>query len=287
MTAIPLRDIDPIWDELALHLTSGTAGGGIGQQAIYSFAEAGARAIAIADINEENAQQAAETARKYATHPDFRTLIIGVDVADAESVQKMIDVTVKEFGLIDYAINWAGVDHLTNEPFAEASIEDFDKVMSVNTKGLMLCVRAEIKAMLAQETRKITSRSGERDIGREVILNVGSANSYAGLPAKMAYTVSKHAVMGLTKMAALDHAADGIRVNAVCPTWVRTPMVEEECRRNLTVMQMVEAIVPLKRMAEPEEIADVIVFLCSPSASYVTGTEIIIDAGVTLTVHMH
>ncbi|TGO68480.1 hypothetical protein BOTNAR_0024g00310 [Botryotinia narcissicola] len=231
-----------------------------------SFAEAGARAIILADINEGNAQKAAETARKYASHPDFRTLIIGVDIADAESVQKMIDVTVKEFGRIDYAVNGAGSDEC---------------------QYLMLCVRAEINAMLAQETRKITSRSGERDIGRGVILNVGSANSYAGLPAKMAYTVSKHAVTGLTKMAALDHAADGIRVNAVCPTWVRTPMVEEECRRNPTVMQTVEAIVPLKRMAEPEEIADAVVFLCSPSASYVTGTGTIIDAGVTLTVHMH
>ncbi|TEY78489.1 hypothetical protein BOTCAL_0048g00150 [Botryotinia calthae] len=263
------------------------AGGGIGQQAVFSFAEAGASAIVLADINEENSRKAAETAKQYATHANFRTLVVVVDVANAESVQNMVDVTVKEFGRIDYAVNGAGIDHLANVPFAEASVEDFDKVMSVNAKGLMLCVRAEVNAMLAQETRKITSRSGERDIGRGVILNVGSANSYAGLPAKMAYTVSKHAVMGLTKMAALDHAADGIRVNAVCPTWVRTPMVEEECRRNPTVMQMVEAIVPLKRMAEPEEIADVIVFLCSPSASYVTGTGIIIDAGVTLTVHMH
>ncbi|KAF7883338.1 uncharacterized protein EAF02_005258 [Botrytis sinoallii] len=244
------------------------AGGGIDQQAVYSFAEAGARAIALADINEENAQTASETARKYATHPDFRTLIIGVDVADAESVQKMIDVTAKEFERIDYAVNGAGCG---NE----------------ETHMLMLCVRAELNAMLAQETRKMPRRSGERDIGRGVILNVGSANSYAGLPAKMAYTVSNHAVMGLTKVAALDHAADGIRVNAVCPTWVRTPMVEEECRRNPTVMQMVGVIVPLKRMAEPEEIADVIVFLCSPSASYVTATGIIIDAEVTLTVHMH
>lgn len=91
----------------------------------------------------------------------------------------------------------------------------------------------------------------------------------------------------LTLPSALDHAADGVRGNAVCPTWVRTPMVEEECRRNQTVMQMVEAIVPLKRMAELEEIADMIVFLCSPSASYVTGTGIIVDTGVTLTVHMH
>ncbi|KAF7927124.1 hypothetical protein EAE99_005455 [Botrytis elliptica] len=204
-------------------------------QASTAKSTSGAR-HALADINGENAPKAAETARKYATHPDVRTLIIGVDVADAESVQKMIDVTAKELGRIDYAVNGAGVQSSSSLFFF-----DFDKVTSVNTKGLMLCVRAELNAMLAHETRKMTSRSGERDIGRGVILNANSATSYAGLPAETAYTVSKHAVMGLTKMAALDHAADGIRVNAACPTWVRTPMVEEECRRNPTVMQMVES----------------------------------------------
>jgi NAD(P)-dependent dehydrogenase (short-subunit alcohol dehydrogenase family) len=86
---------------------------------------------------------------------------------------------------------------------------------------------------------------------------------------------------------AIDHTADGVRVNAVCPTWVRTPMVEEECKKNPAVLEMVQAIVPLKRMADPEEIADTIVYLCSPSASYISGTGLIIDGGVTLTVHMH
>lgn len=93
------------------------------------------------------------------------------------------------------------MDNGTYAPLADSVIEDYDNVMNVNAKGLMLCVRAQIKAMQAQEPRSYTSRSGTRDIGRGVIINVASANAYAGLPGKMAYTVSKHAVLGITKMA--------------------------------------------------------------------------------------
>ncbi|KAF7918216.1 uncharacterized protein EAE98_009828 [Botrytis deweyae] len=203
--------------------------------AVCSFAEAGDRAVALADINEENAQKAAETARKYATHPNFRTLIIGVDVADAESVQKMIDVTAKELGRIDYAVNGAGVQSSSSLFF----FGTFSISCSVETKKLIY-IYIYIDACQYQRPHALRAGRNQRH-ARGVILNVGSADSYAGLPAKTAYTVSKHAVMGLTKIAALDHAADGIRVNAACPTWVRTPMVEEECRRNPTVMQMGES----------------------------------------------
>jgi len=158
--------------------------------------------------------------------------------------------------------------------------------MDVNAKGLMYCVKAEINAMLAQEPRTVISRSGTRDIGRGAIVNVASANGYAGIPGKMSYVASKHAVMGITKMAAIDHGAQGIRVNAVCPTWVRTPMQDEETRKNPAVQDMIKAVVPIKRMAEPEEVADIIVFLCGPQSTYVAGTGLIIDAGCTLTLHM-
>ena len=177
--------------------------------------------------------------------------------------------------------------------------------MNVNVKGILICNRAMSKAMAAQEPRTFKSRNGTRDIGRGSIVNVASANSYAGLPGKTAYVTSKHAVMGITKSAgtlpsfpvdsellddrfavAIDNTAHRVRVNAVCPSWVRTPMLEEEIRLNPSVPDAIKAACPFGRIAEPEEVADVIVFLCSPGASYVTGTGLIIDAGLTLTLHL-
>lgn len=125
-----------------------------------------------------------------------------------------------------------------------------------------------------------------RDIGRGAIVNIASANSFAGLPGKMSYTVSKHAVMGLTKMAGLDHATEGIRCNAVCPTWVRTPLLDEELRSNPDVAGMISALVPIKRAAESDEVSDTIAFLLSPAASYINGTSVMIDAAVTTTARL-
>ena len=177
--------------------------------------------------------------------------------------------------------------------------------MNVNVKGILICNRAMSKAMASQEPRTIKSRNGTRDIGRGSIVNVASANSYIGLPGKTAYVTSKHAVMGITKSAgmlpsfpvdsellndrfavAIDNTPHRVRVNAVCPSWVRTPMLEEEIRLNPSVPDTIKAACPFGRIAEPEEVADVIVFLCSPGASYVTGTGLIIDAGLTLTLHL-
>ena len=183
-------------------------------------------------------------------------------------------------------------------------MENFDRIMNVNTKGMMLCVRAELAAMRKQSPKKYKSRNGTRDIGRGAIVNIASANSFTGLPGKMSYTVSKHACIGLTKMSGehvvaspnkastnrdnsgLDHAAEGIRCNAVCPTWVRTPLLDLEMEKNPEVQDMISAIVPLKRAAECEEVADTVAYLCSPAASYINGTSIIIDAGVTTTVRL-
>jgi NAD(P)-dependent dehydrogenase (short-subunit alcohol dehydrogenase family) len=158
--------------------------------------------------------------------------------------------------------------------------------MNVNTKGTMLCMRAEIAAMRKQDPKTFTSRNGTRDIGRGAIVNIASAHSFVGLPGKMSYVVSKHANMGLTKMAGLDHSPEGIRCNAVCPSWVRTPLLEADIEKNPEVQAMIEAIVPIKRVAECEEVTDTVVFLCSPAASYINGTSIVIDAAATTTVRL-
>ncbi|KAF4463845.1 oxidoreductase short-chain dehydrogenase reductase family [Fusarium albosuccineum] len=213
-------------------------------------------------------------------------------------------------GRLDYAVNSAGVrshyftdslltdqvmanarifqvDNGVHAQVADTDIDRFDHVMQVNARGMMLCVRTETAAMRKQEPRFFEGRTGKRDIGRGAIVNCPSANSFAGLPGKMSYTVSKHAVMGLTKMTGLDHSPEGIRCNAVCPTWVRTPLLDIELQKNPEVQGAISAIVPIKRAAECEEVSDTIAYLCSPAASYINGTSLIIDAGVTTTVRLH
>ncbi|KAF4945678.1 hypothetical protein FSARC_14393 [Fusarium sarcochroum] len=262
-------------------------GRGIGQQAAFSLAQAGAKAIVFADLDEESATLTAEESKTFATHKDYKTAVVKVDVRNIDEVQRMVDYAIEQFGRLDYAINSAGVDNGKHAPVASTDVERFDHVMEVNARGMMLCVRAEAAAMRKQEPRTHEGRTGHRDIGRGAIVNCASANSFAGLPGKMSYTVSKHAVMGLTKMTGLDHASEGIRCNAVCPTWVRTPLLDEEFRENPEVEKSIAAVVPIKRAAECEEVADTIAYLCSPSASYINGTSLLVDAAITTTLRLH
>ncbi|KAL8786816.1 MAG: hypothetical protein Q9213_002553 [Squamulea squamosa] len=262
------------------------AAGGIGEETAFAFAEAGISAIAFADLDEQRAGKVAEKSKSLATNGNYRTAVVAVDVTDPSSVQRMVDETIRVFGRIDYNVNAAGIDNDSHTQISDSTIEDFDKVMNVNAKGVLTCTRAVSKAMLAQDVRYAKSRKGTRDVGKGCIVNLGSANSYAAIPGKVAYVASKHAMMGITKTAALDCATQGVRINAVCPTWVRTPMFEEECTKNPQLQEMVKALSPLGRAAEPEEIAGAVLFLCSSAASYITGTGLVIDSGLTLTVHM-
>ncbi|KAI1084495.1 oxidoreductase [Whalleya microplaca] len=269
-------------DGVALVVGSGS---GIGREAAFSLAEAGAKVVVFADMNETTAKASSEESKKYA-NGDYKTTTFKMNVQDEKSVQDMVDFVVKEFGRLDYAINAAGVDNGVNAPIAETDIDNFDRIMHINARGNLVCVRAQIAAMRKQEPKTWTSRNGIRDIGRGVIINLASANSFVGLPGKGSYTISKHAFMGITKMAGLDHAPEGIRVNAVCPTWVRTPLLDVELKKNPEVQDMISAIVPIKRAAECEEVSDTIAFLCSPAASYINGTSLLVDAAVTTTVRL-
>ncbi|CRG89952.1 hypothetical protein PISL3812_06992 [Talaromyces islandicus] len=247
-------------DGIALVVGSGR---GIGQQCAFSLAEAGVKAVVFADMNEETAKASAEESKTYATHK-YSATTFKMNVVDEKSVQDMVDFTVKEFGRIDYCVNAAGVDNGVHAPLANIDIENYDRIMTINAKGMMLCVRAELQAMQKQSPKTFTSRNGTRDIGRGAIVNLASANSFAGLPGKGSYTISKHAIMGLTKMAGLDHSPEGIRCNAVCPTWVRTPLLDVELQKNPEVQGIINAMVPIKRAAECEEVAETVAFLCSP-----------------------
>jgi len=261
------------------------AASGIGQETAYAFAEAGAVAVVFADINEQGAQESAEKSKKFAIHAEYRALAIKVDITDEDSVQAMVDLAVKEFRRIDYSVNSAGLGNLSYSPASDIKLDIFDKTIETNIKGTMLCIRAVSKAMATQESLTYESRHGQRSLGRGSIVNLGSLSSLVGAAGMMAYTASKHAVLGMTKVAALDNMKHHIRVNAVCPGWVDTPMFQASLKRIPQLSQMVQSMSPLGRAAAPEETANVIVFLCSPSASYINGTEIVVDAGMTLSVN--
>jgi NAD(P)-dependent dehydrogenase (short-subunit alcohol dehydrogenase family) len=230
------------------------------------------RGIIFADINGEGAKDAASEARKVASDPDFKAIGVQVDVTNASSVQNLVDTAVNEFGTIEYLVNSAGVDVAQYIPFTETTEEDYDRVFAVNTKGTFLVTKAVAKVIQKQEIRTVkTKRYGERSIGRGAIVNVASGLSLIGIGLKVPYVASKHAVLGITRTASLDLNPYGIRVNMVAPSWVKTPMFEEETRRVPPVSDLVKKLIPAGRPADPDEVANAVAYLCSEAASYVSG----------------
>ncbi|KAL6717589.1 hypothetical protein ACLMJK_005504 [Lecanora helva] len=177
------------------------AAGAIGKETAYAFAEAGAKSIALVDLNEQGMEEVVQKSRKYAVNSDFQVIQVAVNITDPSSVQRMVDTVVQQFERIDYCVNAAGLDNDVHEAIYDSSLEDFDNVLNANAKGVLTCTRAVSKTMLAQAPRSVTTRNGTRDVGRGSIVNLGSANSYAALPGKVAYVASKHAMMGITKTA--------------------------------------------------------------------------------------
>lgn len=261
------------------------AAGGIGREAAFAFAEAGANGIIFADMNDNGAREAAEQSKIVAIQSAYRYLVVHLDVTDPASVQSMVDAAIKEFGRIDYSVNCAGVGTDSNAPTADASVEEFDKLAEINTRGTMLCVRAVSKAMAVQEPLMYRGRHGQRSLGRGSIINITSVMSFIGARGKLPYAASKHAVMGITKTAALDNTAHHIRVNAICPSWVDTAMMAADFDKQPELKGIIQAVSPVGRMAVPEEVGDVIVFLSSASASYINGQGLIVDAGLSLTMN--
>ncbi|KAI0403972.1 NAD(P)-binding protein [Xylaria palmicola] len=257
------------------------AAGGIGREVVLTFAEAGARGILLADINAEGAAQVAEQSKSLASNPGYKCLSTRVDVVDVASVDKMVDLAVETFGCIDYCISAFGVDVAEYVPFHQTTPEDYDRVLGINTKGPFLVTRAVGKVMLSQEPIQVDlGRLGKRDAGRGSIVNVSSTMAFVAVPAKAPYTTSKHAVTGVTKAASMDYKSAGIRVNQVCPTWVRTPMFEEECRRIPQTPEVLNKISPIKRAIEPDEVAAACLYLCSPSTVAVNGLSLTMDTGL-------
>lgn len=247
------------------------AGSGIGLACAQMYAEEGAAGVAFADTDLEAAERAAKESVGMARNPDYRAISIPVDVTHEAEVWNMVEKTRREFGRIDYAVNCAGIATRQPKEFPDLTLADFNRVMGVNCEGTFNCLRAEVNAMKAQEPRTVNMKDPTRGVTRGTIVNLGSVASYHALPRGTAYSTSKHAVLALTKNAAAESAQHDIRINCLCPSFVDTPMAQQALARTPGSKEAVEKMTPIHRLAQPGEIADVVIFLSSPRSSYVTG----------------
>lgn len=238
------------------------AGAGMGLAAAQAFAAEGA-AVVLADVNRE----AAEAATKEITAAGGKAMAVGCDVADERQVKEMVERTVSAFGRLDSAFNNAGVQSPAVET-ADSTGEEFDRVIAINLRSVWSCMKYELLQMRKQ--------------GSGAIVNNSSVGGLIGIAGRGIYHASKHSVIGLTKSAALEYAAQGIRVNAVCPGTIDTPMVADMLAKEPDAMKVILRDQPIGRLGRPEEIASAVLWLCSPGVSFVIGHALVADGGYTV-----
>jgi NAD(P)-dependent dehydrogenase (short-subunit alcohol dehydrogenase family) len=233
---------------------------GIGRATALSFAREGAKLV-VADVNDEGGQQTVHMIAENGGEAIF----VKTDVSEAVAVQALISKAVETYGRLDCAHNNAGVSSPVRASIADYPEEDWHRVIAINLTGVWLCMKYEIPQMLQQ--------------GGGTIVNTASIMGLVATGFNPAYMASKHGVVGLTKSAALAYAQSGIRVNAVCPGYIRTPMVEGSPSFNPQYEAELIARHPIGRLGTPEEIAEAVVWLCSDAASFITGHTMTVDGG--------
>ena len=244
-------------DKVAL-VTGG--GSGIGRASALAFAGERAKVI-VADVDVKGGEETVHMIKQAGGEGTF----VRVDVSKAYEVEALISEAVETYGRLDCAHNNAGIDGVRAFT-ADCTEENWDRIINTNLKGVWLCMKCEILEMLKQ--------------GGGAIVNTSSVTGLAGGPGRPAYTASKHGVVGLTKSAALEYARAGIRINAVCPGQIRTPMLERFIDGDPEVEAQVIAREPVGRMGTPQEVAEAVVWLCSDAASFVTGHAMVVDGGM-------
>jgi NAD(P)-dependent dehydrogenase (short-subunit alcohol dehydrogenase family) len=237
------------------------AASGMGRDTADAFAAAGA-AVVLADVDED-ALRAASDELTAASH---QALGVTCDVSDEGQVAALVKRTVDTFGRLDMAFNNAGI-MIPPSDAADEPAESFDRVTAINLRGVWNCMKHELGRMRAQ--------------GSGAIVNCSSLGGLVGLPGRASYHATKHGVIGLTKSAALEYAPRGIRINAVCPGTIETPMVADMVAKGELDIPEAEANQPIGRLGRGDEIAAAVLWLCSPAASFVLGVALPVDGGYT------
>jgi len=249
------------WAKGKVAIVTGAAAG-IGRATALAFAQAGANVL-VADVNTAGGEETVRLIREAGGTAEF----IQVDVTKDEQVAAMVKRAVDLWGGLDYAFNNAGIEGAL-APTHEYPEEAWQRVIDINLTGVWRCMRHEIPEMLKR--------------GGGAIVNCASILGLVGFANAPAYTAAKHGVVGLTKAAAQEYAELGLRVNAICPGFIETPMVMErgvQLGKDKAAYAQVASLHPMNRLGKPEEIANAVLWLCSPEASFVTGYPLAVDGG--------
>ncbi|PWA05817.1 SDR family oxidoreductase [Flavobacterium psychrotolerans] len=230
---------------------------GIGRATALAFVKKGAKVVVV-DWTEN------EETLNLIKNLGGEAIFVKCDVSKSADVKAMIEKTIAKFGRLDYAYNNAGIEGASASTL-DCSEENWDKTIAVNLKGIWLCMKYEIPEILKQ--------------GKGAIINCSSVAGVVGFAGLPAYVASKHGVVGLTKTAALEYAKLGIRVNAVCPGVIQTPMIDRLTGNSKEAVEQFTGLEPIGRFGQPEEIANAVVWMCSDEASFVTGHAMVVDGG--------
>lgn len=235
------------------------AGSGIGRATALAFARQGAKVV-IADVAADAGEETAALARAENTD----ALFVRTDVSQRADVEALVQAAVDQYGRLDYAHNNAGIPG-PQALLADYGEETWDQVIATNLKGIWLCMKYEIQQMLRQ--------------GGGAIVNTSSVAGLRGSQGVSAYVASKHGIIGLTRAAALEYARDGIRINAIAPGTIQTPMLDRFTGGDELTLEQFAKSEPVGRLGSPDEVAQAVLWLCSDSASFVTGAILAVDGG--------